>query len=772
MMISRSRPCIILTILTLYLFPVSHLHAQVCEGQVFGNQRYEVGIRPFEVEIGDFNGDGHRDIVLPIEVGGYLRVLIGNGDGTFTPSTNVAAGSRPAEMEVADLDGDGNDDFIIFDASFSQVRVTLNSPFPVTRTYSVGDTPFQGLVADLNNDQILDIAVTSFTDDVVSVLLGTGQGEFASPVVYDTVRAPDAIVATDLNNDGFNELIVSAQQQQPVGVEVFMNNGDGTYADPTALEFEACCVWEMKSGDLNNDGLEDLLVVHRSLFAVYLNDGNGGYTQAGKYLTFDYEMSGDLVDIDGDGDLDLGLTLREESVVWVYENDGSGGYAFVGSHRVGVEPVGVRFTDTDGDGILDMLVANNYTGDLHILRGKGGLGFESGDPYQINRPNYVRTADFNGDDAPDLLVTGQYGNASIFYNDGSGRFDSEFGYSFSGAATSVDIGDLDADGFNDLVVAIADSDEIAIVYSDPFAPKTLLPISGRPGSVRVVDMNNDNALDIVATTASGDRLWVLLNDGAGAFAQQSSYLVGDGPVYVQIGDLDLDGHPDVIVSNQQDATLTIRFNDGQANMSGRLDLPLVSSPWESVVADLDGDGLPDIVTACVSGYVSVTKNLGDRNFGAESLYEAGRYPYGLAAADFNGDSVVDIAAANNDSDDISLFINLGDGTFGTQLRYTAGERPFSLSSADLNLDGSPDLAIANYDSDEVMVLFNQCESGDDCLADFNDDGTLTFFDVSQFLVAYLANSLDADFDLNGELNFFDVSIFLQSYASGCGQGAE
>jgi hypothetical protein len=54
-----------------------------------------------------------------------------------------------------------------------------------------------------------------------------------------------------------------------------------------------------------------------------------------------------------------------------------------------------------------------------------------------------------------------------------------------------------------------------------------------------------------------------------------------------------------------------------------------------------------------------------------------------------------------------------------------------------------------------------------CIADFNLDGELNFFDVSAFLVAYLDGDLVADLNLDGILNFFDVASFLESYGTGC-----
>jgi len=63
----------------------------------------------------------------------------------------------------------------------------------------------------------------------------------------------------------------------------------------------------------------------------------------------------------------------------------------------------------------------------------------------------------------------------------------------------------------------------------------------------------------------------------------------------------------------------------------------------------------------------------------------------------------------------------------------------------------------------VTVAFNTPE----CQADMNDDGSLNFFDVSEFLNAFAAGDAAADFNSDGQFNFFDVSEFLNAFSSGC-----
>tara|TARA_A100000171_G_scaffold10177_1_gene7935 strand:+ start:1111 stop:3423 length:2313 start_codon:yes stop_codon:yes gene_type:complete len=65
------------------------------------------------------------------------------------------------------------------------------------------------------------------------------------------------------------------------------------------------------------------------------------------------------------------------------------------------------------------------------------------------------------------------------------------------------------------------------------------------------------------------------------------------------------------------------------------------------------------------------------------------------------------------------------------------------------------------------MLILQHQPGGVCAVDYNGDGELNFFDVSEFLVAYTGGDLSVDFDGSGTLDFFDVSTFLVAFNAGC-----
>lgn len=76
-------------------------------------------------------------------------------------------------------------------------------------------------------------------------------------------------------------------------------------------------------------------------------------------------------------------------------------------------------------------------------------------------------------------------------------------------------------------------------------------------------------------------------------------------------------------------------------------------------------------------------------------------------ADLNADNILDLAVANQDSNDISILLGNGDGTFQPQQQFVNVYRARSIAVGDLNVDGAPDLATGNEASNDVSVLLHR-----------------------------------------------------------------
>lgn len=134
--------------------------------------------------------------------------------------------------------------------------------------------------------------------------------------------------------------------------------------------------------------------------------------------------------------------------------------------------------------------------------------------------------------------------------------------------------------------------------------------------------------------------------------------------------------------------------------------PVGMNPQSITVADFDGDGKLDLAVANNgSNNVSVLRGNGNGSFQAPTNYAAGVEPTSVAAGDLNGDNKSDLVVANYGSANVSVLLNKGNGTFGAANNFSAGSGCQSVAMADLDADGKADLAVANYSSNNVSLLF-------------------------------------------------------------------
>jgi hypothetical protein len=224
---------------------------------------------PQTIVTGDFNGDGVLDIVT---VGQQIPNLIPNLNlyAVVTPGANPGPGfltdndfplmagtsASPAPV-VGDFNQDGHLDIVTGGASAvyfvpGKGDGTLGTAISSTTESS----PEGGLVAgDFNGDGILDLAVTNPQLNTVSILLGNGDGTFKTPVDFVTGTSPGAVVAGDFNGDGKFDLAVL--DGSGATVSILLGNGDGTFK-PRVPYLAGVNDSSLTLGDFNGDGILDI----------------------------------------------------------------------------------------------------------------------------------------------------------------------------------------------------------------------------------------------------------------------------------------------------------------------------------------------------------------------------------------------------------------------------------------------------------------------------------------------------------------------------------
>jgi hypothetical protein len=669
------------------------------DGTFAAHVDYAVGGPPQSVVVGDFNGDGKLDIIA---LYGYenarVAVLLGNGDGTFKPYISTTAGPQGGSVAVGDFNGDGKLDIAIADNTSPSLGVDImlgngNGTFQAPVSYATAADPWMVIVADFNGDGKLDLATANAESETISVLLGNGNGTFQAHKDNSTAVAASCIslAAGDLRNDGKLDIVGGCQSEGEV--VVLLSNGDGTFKAAKAYNVPAG-VDDIALGDFNGDGKLDVAVTNAGTYgmvSVLPGSGTGTLKTAVPFGTNFGPTALGAADFNGDGKLDLvtadngspfGVTTATISVLLSNGKPmfaGRADYSVASGNQTGAYS-GIAAADLTGNGKPDLIVpiTSAFPYEISILMNKGKGTFKPFATYPLpTGPIAVVAGDFNNDHKADIAVANGNGSGSItvLLNSGTGTFPTYTEYSTNGIGYGLAVGDF----------------------------------------------NKDGNLDIVATNGTNGTVSVLLGNGVGGFSPFVTYPTGSGPYAVTVGDFNHDGWPDLAVANKFAGTVSILINkaDGSGTFLPKVDYAAAGggAPLSIAAGSFRGNGTIDLAVATNSAFGGIEVLLGnnDGTFQTAVPYDTLNNANGVVVGDFNNDGNLDlavtIASAGSTFGFVTILPGNGDGTFGPGVTLTSAALPYGIVAADFNGDGGLDLAMGNGttagDSGSATVLLNE-----------------------------------------------------------------
>ena len=698
------------------------------------------GIQPYRIACGDFNNDGWTDVVIsgqPADDYGHWRLtkLFWNNQGTFAADeSGVIEQVNNNGASVADFDNDGHMDFVVGGYADTAGK-------DVTDVYfSNGDKTFSQLrldgceggnllVTDVNNDGRQDILVSGYgAFDGIGLYLNNGDRTFTFKSNSEIGLGKDDwgltscrsyMVAGDLNNDGYNDIVTHATWDgSGKYTYILLNNGDCTFTRNTEHKNVSVREGGVSIFDYNHDGRLD---VHVYGYGEVGSDNpygdNGGW--------FNNIMANTTVTTAYTAPVMPGNGICEQVGEDVVLTWGAATDAITGDK-------GIRYNvyakNKETGMVMMVAPANIATGTLKYYN---HAAFINGTTYTFKGIN-VEDYEFgvqainNGFVAsafvpcekfePEFVPTWNYPQAQLWWewtSKGSSQF-----------------GDINNDGNLDLLLVHGNKTEL-FEYNDKWYGNRIF--SGLDnlyqGFGQWIDYNNDGYLDFIIVAAtdrdkpqSSSKVALYKNVNGTSFEKDETnsnvlaaakvYVPKDGiqPYRIACGDFNNDGWTDVVISGQPADDyghwrLTKLFWNNQgtfaADESGVIEQ--VNNNGASV-ADFDNDGHMDFV---VGGYADtagkdvtdVYFSNGDKTFSQLRLdgCEGGN----LLVTDVNNDGRQDILVSGYGAfDGIGLYLNNGDRTFTfkSNSEIGLGKDDWGLTSCrsymvagDLNNDGYNDI---------------------------------------------------------------------------------
>jgi hypothetical protein len=325
-------------------------------------------------------------------------------------------------------------------------------------------------------------------------------------------------------------------------------------------------------------------------------------------------------------------------------------------------------------------------------------------------------ADFNADGHPDIATVNRSdGTVTVFFSSPDGGFVGPLVLAVGGSPVAIAAADLNADRLPDLVVANADDQTVSVLLnagaSLGFSPQVTYGTLGNPSALAIADLDGDGRPDLAVTNLDQGTVAILLGVGGGAFGSAIPLVVGNFPQAIVAADLNGDGVIDLAVANANDDTVDVLLNQGSGSFGSAVSYPVGAHPTALAAVDLNGDGNVDLVVANSFDYtLGVLLNDGNAIFPPQAVSALGVAVYSLAIADFNNDDVPDVAIADYNGGRAGVLLNDGSGGLAVPFYATVGP-PFSayaLAASDFNGDLVKDLALVGLDNATLQILINSC----------------------------------------------------------------
>ena len=322
-------------------------------------------------------------------------------------------------------------------------------------------------------------------------------------------------------------------------------------------------------GDLNSDGILDMVIAHNSDYgSILIGNGDGSFSSEAVFTTDLDSRSVALGDLNGDGVLDI-VTANGNGSASVLIGNGDG--TFKARHDFTTPGSdSLALGDLNADGRLDIV-----TGDAVFL-GNGDGSFQANSYLGPSIGGSVALGDFNADGILDIASISLFGGASVLLGNGNGTFKAKTDFTTGLSPQEVTLGDINSDGALDIVTTNNSGSASVLLGNGNGTFKGSIDVATAPtfNSMALGDLNSDGNLDMFGLGNSQDIAFVLIGNGDGSFKPRNDYATGDSPFTAILGDLNGDGNLDAVVMHYNEYNNYVMLGQTRTGVAPLLDFSL------------------------------------------------------------------------------------------------------------------------------------------------------------------------------------------------------
>lgn len=577
------------------------------------------------IPVGDLNGDGYADAVVP-QSGAIYQ---GTGNGYSDSEENVSAGFNSGQQQIGfhDYNRDGYDDVLSYDPYDGDIVITwgegnLTDVFSTTYLEKLAYDSKRVVVEDVDKDTLKEIVeLSGYAGDNGQLKILEVDSMAQSLPSYDAITTEQSFSYSgfrsnadwndlhllDINGNGFFEIYISEGRYAQKHV-VEYDSTNGSYNTTPIAFFDGSLV---PAGDLNNDGMHDFIRGDASNdydpYIAYGNtdlntasqldvplSGNGGTDWSWNMGYNPYSNFGDLTG-DGIDDVLMEHGINDAGSETVGRRILNGASETSDFHQYplenyyssvwGTQEIG----DVNDDGVEDFAMSFPAKKKVEIYFGGSSLSATPDKIIQLDyEPATLTSGDFNGDGVSDIVIGSYFfgdNSAKVSFYFGSASLDVNVDKTIRASDFQVDleindlynpqnVGDVDNDGIDDLLIGSSAARDSEGYVNDAYLFFGGQTISSTPNIILSLEPEGDYIWAGEGSAALGD----INEDGIDDFAVSAPAFFNEGGnygrVYIYYGnEAQSFSEPDIVLESPADASYI---------------------GWGIASGDFSGDGVNDV----------------------------------------------------------------------------------------------------------------------------------------------------------------------------------